>query len=41
MLSSWVLLLKKYNNNKPLPVEMVAKFEAYFEYFWANDKNYG
>lgn len=40
MLSRWILLLKNFNNNKPLPPDVIAKFEAYFEYFWRNDKNY-
>lgn len=40
MLSRWILILQNFNKNKPLPAEMVAKFERYFEYFWANDKNY-
>ena len=34
MLSRWILLLKKYNNNKPLPAEVTANFERYFEYYW-------
>ena len=40
MLSRWILLLKNFNNNKPLPPDMIHKFEAYFEYYWKNDKNY-
>ena len=36
----WLLLLKNFNGNKPLPTEMTLKFEQYFEYFWKNDKNY-
>ena len=40
MLSRWILLLKKFNNNKPLPPDMIAQFESYFEYYWHNDKNY-
>jgi len=33
-MSRWLLLLKNFNNNKPLPVEMTKKFEKYFSYFW-------
>lgn len=40
MMARWLLLLKNFNNNKPLPPEMTSKFEQYFEYFWSNDKNY-
>ena len=38
-LSRWLLLLQHFNKNKPLPAEMIAYFEKYFEYFWRNDKN--
>ena len=40
MLSRWLLLLKNFNNNKPLPNHMTAQFENYFNYYWKNDKNY-
>ena len=40
MMARWMLLLKNFNNNKPLPPEMTEQFEKYFEYFWKNDKNY-
>ena len=40
MLSRWLLLLKNFNNNKPLPKHMTAQFENYFNYYWKNDKNY-
>ena len=40
MMARWMLLLKNFNNNKPLPPEMTQKFETYFAYFWKNDKNY-
>ena len=40
MMSQWLLLLKNFNNNKPLPPEMSARFEKYFTYYWRNDKNY-
>ena len=39
-MSQWLLLLKNFNNNKPLPPEMSARFEKYFTYYWKNDKNY-
>ncbi len=39
-MSRWLLVLKNFNNNKPLPPEMVAQMEEYFEYFWKNNKNY-
>ena len=39
-MSQWLLLLKNFNNNKPLPPEMSARFEQYFTYYWKNDKNY-
>ena len=35
----WLLILKNFNNNKPLPPDMVARFERYFQYFWKNNKN--
>ena len=39
-LSRFLLILKNFNKNKPLPPEMVARFEKYFDYYWHNDKNY-
>ena len=39
-LSKWLGLLKHFNKNHPLPKEMTKRFETYFEYYWANDKNY-
>lgn len=36
----WLLVLQNFNNNKPLPPEMVSKFEKYFQYYWKNNKNY-
>ena len=39
-LSKWLLVLKSFNKNKPIPTEMVANFEKYFSYYWKNDKNY-
>ena len=35
----WLLILKNFNNNKPLPPEMVKRFERYFTYYWQNNKN--
>ena len=35
-----MLLLKNFNKNRPLPPQMLKEFEAYFVYFWKNDKNY-
>ena len=39
MLMRWILMLKNFNHNKPLPPALTKKFEDYFEYFWKNDKN--
>ena len=39
-MAEWLVLLKNYNNNRPLPIEMTKQFEKHFEYFWKNDKNY-
>lgn len=39
-LSKWLGLLSHFNRNHPLPKEMTKRFETYFEYYWANDKNY-
>ena len=39
-LARWLLVLKHFNNNKPLSLEMTNSFEKYFEYYWKNDKNY-
>lgn len=39
-LSKWLGLLAHFNKNHPLPKEMTMRFETYFEYYWANDKNY-
>ena len=39
-LSKWLGLLAHFNRGTPLPKEMTKKFERYFEYYWANDKNY-
>jgi hypothetical protein len=29
-LSRWLLVLQNFNNNKPLPPEMISNFEKYF-----------
>ena len=39
-LSKWLGLLAHFNRSSPLPKEMTKRFERYFEYYWANDKNY-
>ena len=39
-LARWLLVIKNFNNNKPLPPDMTSKFEEYFLYYWQNDKNY-
>ena len=32
--------MAKFNKGRPLPKEMTREIEAYFEYYWKNDKNY-
>ena len=39
-MAEWLQVLKNYNNHKPVPLDMVAEFERYFEYYWQNDKTY-
>lgn len=39
-LSKWLSMLAHFNKNRPLSKEMVNKFEDYFNYYWAHDKNY-
>jgi hypothetical protein len=39
-LSKWLGLLAHFNKSSPLPKDMTKRFEHYFEYYWANDKNY-
>lgn len=39
-LSKWFGLLARFNKGRPLPREMSNKIEAYFDYFWADDRNY-
>ena len=39
-LAEWFGMLAHFNKNRPLPKQMIAELEAYFEYFWQNDRNY-
>lgn len=39
-LAQFLLVLKNFNNNKPLPTDISREIEQYFTYYWANDKNY-
>lgn len=39
-LSKWLSMLAHFNKNRPLSKDMVNKFEEYFTYYWAHDKNY-
>jgi hypothetical protein len=39
-LTKWLGLLARFNKGRPLPKEMTKKIEHYFDYYWANDKNY-
>lgn len=39
-LTSWFGLMARFNKGRPLPKEMTRRIEAYFEYYWQNDKNY-
>ena len=39
-LTSFFALIAKFNKGRPLPKEMTRNIEAYFEYYWKNDKNY-
>lgn len=38
-LSKFFGLLVKFNNGKPIDVEMKSSFEKYFEYKWTKDRN--
>lgn len=38
-LSKWLGLIKRFNNGRPIPLEMKDKIERYFDYRWINDKN--
>jgi hypothetical protein len=39
-LTKWLGLLARFNKGRPLPKEMTKRIENYFDYYWANDKNY-
>ena len=39
-LAEWFGMLAHFNKNRPLPKQMIAELETYFEYFWQNDRNY-
>jgi len=32
--------MEKFNGDRPLKKEFIEKVEAYFNYRWANNKNY-
>lgn len=38
-LSKWLGLIKRFNNGRPIPLEMKDRIEKYFDYRWINDKN--
>jgi len=40
-LSKWFGLLARFNKGRPLPKELAVKIENYFDYYWAQDRNYG
>ena len=39
-LNKWFGILSRFNKGGSLPKVMAAQIEQYFEYYWANDKNY-
>lgn len=39
-LSKWMGMLTHFNGKRPLPKPMIKRFEDYFEYYWAKDKNH-
>jgi len=39
-LTKWFGLLARFNKGRSLPKEITRKIENYFDYYWANDKNY-
>jgi len=39
-LTKWLGLLARFNKGRPLPKEMIRKIENYFDYYWAQDRNY-
>lgn len=40
-LSKWFGLLARFNKGRPLTRELSLKIETYFDYYWAQDRNYG
>jgi hypothetical protein len=40
-LSKWFGLLARFNKGRPLTRELSQKIENYFDYYWAQDRNYG
>jgi hypothetical protein len=40
-LSKWFGLLARFNKGRPLSKEITRKIESYFDYYWAQDRNYG
>jgi len=40
-LSKWFGLLARFNKGRPLTRELASKIENYFDYYWAQDRNYG
>eukprot|EP00347_Sterkiella_histriomuscorum_P018178 403346494 len=39
-LTKWLGLLARFNKGRPLPKDMTRKIENYFDYYWAQDRNY-
>lgn len=39
-LSKWFGLLARFNKGRPLSKEITRKIENYFDYYWAQDRNY-
>lgn len=39
-LTSWLGLMARFNKGRPLSKELTRNIEAYFDYYWKNDKNY-
>jgi potassium voltage-gated channel Eag-related subfamily H protein 8 len=39
-LTRWFGLLARFNKGRPLSKEMQFKIDDYFNYYWANDRNY-
>jgi len=38
-LHKWFGLIKRFNNGRPVSIEMKERIEKYFDYRWLNDKN--